>query len=303
MKHFKINAWQETKDYALIMIGLLCYALGVTIFLIPYEVTTGGVAGISSLIYFATGIKVQYSYLVINSILLIAAIKVLGFKFCVKSIYAIIALTLLLAGFQELIADEQGNLPRIVGDQAFMAAIIGGALEGFGLAIVFLNNGSTGGTDIIAAIVNKYRDISLGRVIMICDIFIISSSYLVVHDWEKVLYGYVVLCVQAFCIDQVVNSRRRSVQFFIISQKYEEIGKRINVDADRGVTVVNASGFYSGQDVKMLFVLAKQRQAPAIFRLISEIDPNAFVSQSAVIGVYGEGFDKIKYKAKKEHGV
>ena len=138
---------------------------------------------------------------------------------------------------------------------------------------------------------------------MICDIFIISSSYLVVHDWEKVLYGYVVLCVQAFCIDQVVNSRRRSVQFFIISQKYEEIGKRINVDADRGVTVVNASGFYSGQDVKMLFVLAKQRQAPAIFRLISEIDPHAFVSQSAVIGVYGAGVAKIKYKSKKEHGV
>ena len=118
---------------------------------------------------------------------------------------------------------------------------------------------------------------------MICDIVIITSSYLVVHDIEKIFYGYVVLCVQGFCIDQVVNSRRRSVQFFIISQKYEEIGKRINVDAERGVTVVNASGFYSGQDVKMLFVLAKQRQAPIIFRMISEIDPHAFVSQSAVI--------------------
>ena len=152
----------------------------------------------------------------------------------------------------------------------------------------------------MAAIVNKYRDISLGRVIMICDIFIISSSYFVVHDWEKVLYGYVVLYVQAFCIDQVVNSRRRSVQFFIISKKYMEIGKRINTDADRGVTVVDASGFYSGQEVKMLFVLAKQRQSQTIFRLIEEIDPHAFVSQSAVIGVYGEGFDQIKYKAKKK---
>ena len=151
-----------------------------------------------------------------------------------------------------------------------------------------------------AAIVNKYRDISLGRVIMICDIFIISSSYFVVHDWERVLYGYVVLYVQAFCIDQVVNSRRRSVQFFIISKKYMEIGKRINTDADRGVTVVDASGFYSGQEVKMLFVLAKQRQSQTIFRLIEEIDPHAFVSQSAVIGVYGEGFDQIKYKAKKK---
>ena len=192
---------------------------------------------------------------------------------------------------------------HLLENQPLWAAFLGAVFCGCGIGLGFSVGGSTGGTDIIAAIVNKYRDISLGRVIMICDIFIISSSYLVVHDWEKVLYGYVVLCVQAFCIDQVVNSRRRSVQFFIISQKYEEIGKRINVDADRGVTVVNASGFYSGQDVKMLFVLAKQRQAPAIFRLISEIDPHAFVSQSAVIGVYGEGFDKIKYKSKKEHGV
>ncbi len=138
---------------------------------------------------------------------------------------------------------------------------------------------------------------------MICDIFIISSSYFVVHDWEKVLYGYVVLYVQAFCIDQVVNSRRRSVQFFIISKKYQEIGKRINTDADRGVTVVDASGFYSGQQVKMLFVLAKQRQSQTIFRLIEEIDPHRLRKPSAVIGVYGEGFDRsrvrLRRKAKK----
>lgn len=135
---------------------------------------------------------------------------------------------------------------------------------------------------------------------MICDIFIISSSYFVVHDWERVLYGYVVLYVQAFCIDQVVNSRRRSVQFFIISKKYMEIGKRINTDAERGVTVVDASGFYSGQEVKMLFVLAKQRQSHTIFQLIEEVDPEAFVSQSAVIGVYGNGFDKIKHRNKEK---
>lgn len=296
MKHFRINAWQEIKDYALIMIGLLCYALGVTIFLLPYEVTTGGVAGISSLIYFATGIKVQYSYLVINSILLIAAIKVLGFKFCVKSIYAIIALTLLLAGFQELIADEQGNLPRIIGDQAFMATIIGGALEGFGLAIVFLNNGSTGGTDIIAAIVNKYRDITMGRILMICDFIIVSSSYIIFQDWEKVVFGFFTLLVANLMLDYVMNSSKQSVQFLIFSNKYDEIAEAISHDVSRGVTVLYGEGWYSKEPKKVLVILAKRRESVLIFRLINQIDPKAFVSQSNVVGVYGEGFDQIKVK-------
>ena len=227
--------------------------------------------------------------------MLIAAFIILGKKFCIKTVYAVIVVTILTSFFS-----HQMKGVYLLQDQPLWAAILGAVFCGCGVGLGFASGGSTGGTDIVAAIVNKYRDISLGRVIMICDIFIISSSYFVVHDWEKVLYGYVVLYVQAFCIDQVVNQRRRSVQFFIISKKYMEIGKRINTDADRGVTVVDASGFYSGQSVKMLFVLAKQRQSQTIFRLIEEIDPEAFVSQSAVIGVYGKGFDKIKYKKKEK---
>ena len=290
--------WKFVQDYVMIAIGMISYAIGWNVFLLPTNVTASGLPGISSIIYWATGCPVQIPYFIANATLLICAFKILGAKFCVKTVYAVIVVTALTSFFSSRLGDI-----HLLENQPLWAAFLGAVFCGCGIGLGFSVGGSTGGTDIIAAIVNKYRDISLGRVIMICDIFIISSSYLVVHDWEKVLYGYVVLCVQAFCIDQVVNSRRRSVQFFIISQKYEEIGRRINVDADRGVTVVNASGFYSGQDVKMLFVLAKQRQAPAIFRLISEIDPHAFVSQSAVIGVYGEGFDKIKYKSKKEHGV
>lgn len=224
-----------------------------------------------------------------------AALIIIGKKFCIKTVYAVIVVTLLTSFFSHYTRDI-----HVLADQPLWAAILGAVFCGCGIGLGFSAGGSTGGTDIVAAIVNKYRDISLGRVIMICDVFIISSSYFVVHDWEKVLYGYVVLYVQAFCIDQVVNSRRRSVQFFIISQKYEEIGRRINTDADRGVTVVDASGFYSGQSVKMLFVLAKQRQSQTIFRLIEEVDPQAFVSQSAVIGVYGNGFDNFKHKSKKQ---
>lgn len=156
-------------------------------------------------------LPVQIPYFVVNATLLICAFKILGAKFCVKTVYAVIVVTALTSFFSNRLGDI-----HLLENQPLWAAFLGAVFCGCGIGLGFSVGGSTGGTDIIAAIVNKYRDISLGRVIMICDIFIISSSYLVVHDWEKVLYGYVVLCVQAFCIDQVVNSRRRSVQFFII---------------------------------------------------------------------------------------
>ncbi len=296
MKQLKFNLWQEIKDYVFITFGLLSYAIGFTLFLLPYEITTGGVAGISSLIFFGTGIKVQYSYLFINTVLLIAAIKILGFKFCIKTIYAIVMLTVLLAGFQELIADSQGNLPHIIGNQAFMATIIGGALEGLGLATVFLNNGSTGGTDIIAAIVNKYKDITIGRILMICDIIIVCSSYVLFHSWEKVVFGFVTLITANIVLDYVMNSTRQSVQFFIFSNKHEEIAEAISNVLSRGVTVLYGEGWYSKEEKKVLVVLAKRRESVAIFRLINQIDPKAFVSQSNVVGVYGEGFDPIKVK-------
>lgn len=184
----------------------------------------------------------------------------------------------------------------LLDDQPFMACVIGASFCGGGIGIAFSANGSTGGTDIVAAIINKYRDITLGRVMLICDLIIISSSYFALQDWEKVVYGYVTLYICSFVLDQVVNSARQSVQFFIISDKYEEIGQHINKYPHRGVTVIHASGFYTGHEVKMLFVLAKKSESPIIFRLIKDIDPKAFVSQSAVIGVYGEGFDKIKVK-------
>ncbi|MCI6619690.1 MAG: YitT family protein [Prevotella sp.] len=285
---------KEIRDYVMIAIAMMSYCIGWTVFLLPNNITTGGVPGISSVLYWGTGIPVQFTYFAINALLLIAALKILGLRFCIKTIFAVFLLTTLTALFTR----ETGQL-HLLDDQPFMASIIGAIFCGSGVGIGLAFNGSTGGTDIVAAIVNKYRDISLGRVIMLCDIIIISSSYLVFHDWEQVIYGYVVLLVTAFCIDQVVNSMRRSVQFFIISEKYEEIARLINNDAHRGVTVINGQGFYSGHEVKMLFVLAKKRESTAIFRLINEIDPAAFVSQSTVIGVYGNGFDKFKVRTKR----
>lgn len=288
----KTKIWREVRDYAMITIAMLSYCIGWSAFLLPNTLASGGVAGISSILEWSPlAIPAQVSYFVINAILLIFALVTLGWRFCVKTIYAVAVLTVALA----LIRDKVASL-HLLADQPFMAAIIGSVICGSGVGIGLAFRGSTGGTDIVAAIINKYRDISLGRIIMILDVVIISSSYFVLRDWERVIYGYVVLYVTAFCIDQVVNNMRRSVQFFIISEHYKEIGDRINKEPRRGVTTIDAHGFYSGKEMKMLFVLAKRRESGRIFQVINDIDPTAFVSQSAVIGVYGEGFDRFKVK-------
>lgn len=284
----------ESRDYLMIAIGMLCYCIGWNIFLLPNGITATGVPGIASVVFWGTGIPVQTTYFVINAALLIAALIILGLKFCLKTIYAVLVLTIATTLFQQ----EFGDL-ELLKDQPFMAAIIGAIFTGSGIGLGFSFNGSTGGTDIVAAIIHKYRDISLGRVIMICDILIISSSYLVFHKVEPLIYGYVVLMVNSFCIDQVVNSTQRSVQFFIISDKYKEIAGRIAVHPHRGATVIEAHGFYTGREVKMLFIMAKRRESNLIFRIINDIDPKAFVTQTNVVGVYGEGFDKFKVRKSR----
>lgn len=288
---------RELKDYFFITCGLICYSLGWAIFLIPYQITTGGTTGIGAIIFYATGFPIQWSYFLINIVLMGFAIKILGPKFSIKTGYAVFVLTFLLWFFQLLFNGKNGIPPLILGEgQDFMACIIGSAMCGIGLGIVFNYNGSTGGTDIIAAIVNKYRDVTLGRMIMLCDVVIISSCYLVFYDWRRVIFGFVTLFIIGVVLDWVVNSARQSVQFFIFSKKYDIIADHIIKDTHRGVTVIQGMGWYSKNEVKVLVVLAKKRQSLEIFRMVKNIDPNAFISQSSVIGVYGEGFDKLKIK-------
>lgn len=201
------QVYREIKDYLLIALGMIMYGIGWTVFLLPSDIPSGAVPGIASIIYWATGFPVQYTYLIINFSLLLLALKILGLKFCLKTIFAVFILTFILAVIQQLITGP------LIHNQPFMSCVLGASFCGAGIGVAFSANGSTGGTDIIAAIVNKYRDISLGRVILICDVIIITSSYLVLKDWEKVVYGYVVLIISSFMLDQVVNSSRQSVQF------------------------------------------------------------------------------------------
>ena len=297
---FNSKIGRELKDYVAITLGIMCYALGWAAFMLPYQISTGGVTGISALIYYITGIEIQVSYFVINAIFMVFALKILGLKFCIKTLYAIPALTFFLWLFQVLLKDDAGNLPLLLGPgQEFMALVIGASMLGFGIGFVFIYNGSTGGTDILAWIINKYKDVSLGRLIMYGDIIIISSCYLVFHDWKRVLFGFCVLFIMSVVIDYVVNSNRQSVQFLIFSKKHEEIAETITKELRRGVTLLDGTGWYSKQNIKVVVVLAKKNQSNEIFRLVRDIDENAFISQSNVVGVYGEGFDKLKIKKKK----
>ena len=296
-----MKLWRETKDYLTITLGLMAYAMGWCLFLLPYQISTGGVTGISAIIYYATGVEMQISYFLINAAFLAVALYVLGLKFCLKTIFSVAMLTFFLDIFQEMMKDDTGNLIQLIGPgQDFMACVIGSIFCGVGIAVVFIVGGSTGGTDIIAAIVNKYKAVTFGRMIMVCDIVIISSCYFIFEDWRRVVFGFVTLIIISVAIDYIVNSARQSVQFLIFSKKYEEIGEAVITEVNRGVTVLDGTGFYSKQPVKVLCILAKKSEAIHIFRLVKDIDPNAFISQSNVVGVYGEGFDQIKVKSKKK---
>lgn len=310
----KKHLFSEAKDYFYITLGLLLLTIGWTFFLLPYEIVTGGVTGISALIFYATngnghGVPIMVSYFIINTCLLIVALKILGWKFLMKTIYATVMLSIFLGIAQDLITRPDGTLIKLLGDQDFMSLIIGCCFTGTALAIVFLHNGSTGGTDIVAATVNKYRNVSLGTVLIFVDLLIIGSSFpmfilargfTVLDAAYKIVFGLCTMVVENFTLDYVMNSRRESVQFFIFSQKYQEIANAIGTEMEHGVTILDGHGWYTGQDMKVLCILARKRESVSIFRLIKSIDPNAFVSQSSVIGVYGEGFDEMKVKVKKK---
>ena len=293
----KESVYRELRDYFFITLGLLSYSMGWAAFLIPYQITTGGTTGISAIIYYATGFPIQWSYFIINVVLMAFAFKILGPKFSIKTTYAIFMLTFMLWLLQRIVNGEDGTPPLVLGEnQDFMACLIGAAMCGVGLGVVFNSNGSTGGTDIIAAIINKYHDVTLGRMIMACDVVIITSCYFIFHDWRRVIFGFVTLFVIGLVLDYIVNSARPSVQFLIFSKEYDQIADRIIKETHRGVTVLDGTGWYSKGHVKVLVVLAYKRQSIEIFRLVKDVDPNAFISQSSVIGVYGEGFDKLKGK-------
>ena len=281
------------RDYTYITLGLIIYTFGLVGFIKPVHVVTGGLMGIGLAIEYAThgAVHVQVIYFAVNVLLCAVALKILGIKFLTKTIYGVVVLTLLLSVAEKIITKQ------IIADEPLMSALIGAMMCGAGMGLIFNANGSAGGTDIIVAIVNKYKNMAFGRVMLMSDFIIITSSYLVLQDWVKVIHGLMVMGVMAYTVDLVVNGMRQSVQIFIISEKFEQIADAINDELHRGCTVLDGTGWYSKKPSKVIMVMAKRTESLQIFRLIKAIDAKAFISQSMVRGVYGQGFDPLVVKS------
>jgi uncharacterized membrane-anchored protein YitT (DUF2179 family) len=284
------------KDLFLMASGLLIFAIGYSFFILPYEMTSGGVSGVGALIFYVTKFPPSYTYFIINVALLLSALKILGLKYTVKTLLATAMVSLFIDLGQRLVPIDPvtGEMYKLVGEQKFMACVLGGLTEGIGLGLVFQSGGSTGGSDIVASIINKYKPISLGRALLMVDIFIVGANWFVIRDVETLVMSYCMLFIAINMVDYVINGARQSVQFIIVSEKYEEIATLINHDLQRGCTVLEGHGWYSKQKRPVLLVMAKKFERKDIFDLIHHVDPKAFVSMSNVEGVFGEGFDPIK---------
>lgn len=287
--------WEFIVDFLAINTGMAVYALGWAAFLLPYHITTGGMTGMFAILYYVTKFPIAAAVLISNAILLVIAFKPLGWKFVGKSAYAAVALSFFLEMAQWMMTDDAGNLMQILGEgQDSMACVLGAILNGLGIGIVFLSGGSTGGWDIIAALVNKYKNISFGRALLILDFLVIASCWPIFHDVRMVVFGYVTLVVYTYALDMLINSARQDIQFIIFTNKPNEICQRIITETCHSVTSMNGEGYYSHQDIKVLITIVHKRESVKILRMIQETDPAAFVSQSRAEGVYGNGFKAIR---------
>ena len=284
----------DVKDYVMIFFGLCCYCFGYSAFVLPEKVVTGGVTGLASLFYFGLGWNVAITYYAINAILLAIAFKAVGKTFVIRTIIGATIATILLGVLTPIFTKP------IVEQQTFMNVIIGAVLCGIGLGIVFTHNGSSAGTDIIAAMVNKHSNISFGRTLIYIDLLIIGSSWFIFHTVDKIVYGLIFMFICSIAADMVIDSSRQSVQFMIFSKKWKEIANAITKETHRGCTVLHGTGWYTQAETTVLLVMARNYESMHIFRIIKAIDPDAFVSQAKVKGVYGEGFDHVKVNLKKQ---
>ena len=298
----KINlktVFGQIKTYVVITIGLLCYVLGWDVFLLPNNMVGGGVTGIGAVLLYAFGIPVSYSFFVINLVLLVIALKVLGKGFGVKTVYAIIVTSV----FFDIVPDylPDAFIQEIaISNGKLLCAIFGGVVSGLGIGLCFSHGGSTGGTDIVALMITKYRNVSAGRIILILDVFIIASSLLLPSDegWgmriATILYGYILIMACSFTIDLFVSGTKQSLQVFIFSKKYGEIADAIISDIGRGVTLINAQGWYTKNESKIVMVVVRKTDVNMVYKIVKSVDRDAFMSVGSVTGVYGKGFDEIK---------
>ena len=302
-------------EYLVIILGIAPMALMVNWVLLPHAFVGGGLTGICSAIYYVTdgwfmslfpeyngAIPVWLTTFLFNAILLIIAGLTVGWRFCIRTMVGVAAITF----WYRIIP----ILPEPIIEDPWVGAVIGGFVFGLSLGCVLAAHGSSGGTDIVAMIINHYHNISLGNIMLACDILIIASAFFLplpesmmeegknptYLQIKRVLYGVTMTISYTAAVDWLMARLHLSVHFLIYSSKYEEIATAINTTVNRGVTVLDGTGWYSKKPVKVISVLVRKPESSLVFRIVHDIDPDALVSIADVRGVFGSGFDKMKGK-------
>ena len=295
----------SAKDYVFIIVGLVVYALGFTAFILPHAVVIGGVAGVGTLVYFATQglIPVAVTQYGVNLVLLALAFKIVGRTFVLRTIFGATVVSLSIGVLEGYFMSQPPLIPDIS-----MSVILGAILCGIGVGTIFIHNGSSGGTDIVAAMVSKVSNVSIGRTMIFVDMTIVLCSILLPFEGDfqariqarvpTIVYGWVVTFIIAYLTDMIINTNRQATQFYIFSTKWEDIANAINAEAHRGVTVIDAEGWYTKKKIKVLMVWCRKIESVTIFRIVKSIDDNAFITQTNANGVYGKGFDLLKVRLK-----
>lgn len=299
---------KEARDYAAIILGMAIYAIGFTVFILPHEIVIGGMAGFSTLIYYATGgaLPVAVTMYATNIMLLVAGFKFLGRTFVLRTIFGATLLSLMIGAIEGYFTSH----PPVVADTT-VSVVMGAILCGLGIGIYYSHHGTAGGTDIVAAIMSKVSDISVGRVMMIVDMSIVALSFLLPFDGDlearvqsrtqTIIYGWVAIFLYSYLTDKFLNEGRQTVQFIILSEHWEKIADRITHETGRGVTTWQGEGFWTRHERRLMLVWCRKADTPDIFRIVKEEDKDAYITNSYVRSVYGNGFDTLKLKKRCKH--
>lgn len=306
-KHKYDSLFNTAKDYVFIILGIALYSFGFCAFILPHHVVMGGMAGVGTLVFYASNelIPVAVTGYVVNLTLLAIAFKIVGKTFVKRTVFGATIVAIMLGWMQPVFL----GLSQPLMQDVTMSSLLGGFLCGVGIGTIFIHNGSSGGTDIVAAMVSKLSNVSVGRTMIFTDMTIVSLSILLPFEGTfaerlqvrlpLIVYGLLVTYLTSFMTDMIINTNRQATQFTIFSTKWEKIANAINVEAHRGVTVMDGMGWYTKHEVKMLLVWCRKIESVTIFRIVKSVDPDAFIVQSKANGVYGKGFDTFKIKLKK----
>jgi len=273
---------QKIKEFTLITVGTIVMAFGISVFLVPNNVITGGVSGVATILHFSTRFPVGTYVLLINIPIFIVGWWKLGKRIGLRTLYAVVIMSVVMNLFEKI--------PFVTQD-LFIAAIFGGFLTGLGMGIVFSGYGTTGGTDILAKLFQMaFKSFPIGKVIIILDLMIIAVSMIVFKDMHVGLYSVIALTISGFTIDMYLEGLDFAKMVYIISESHEAIASELGKQLSRGSTGFYAKGMYSNDDKIVLLCTLRRNELPRLRTIVKEIDRDAFVVLSDAREVLGKGF-------------